>query len=148
MSTKRSVVLKGDPVYNEDGVAVTTLRPGWLVKGVSYIDVAADGDTPMPRAFVVEREELGQGLDNARQGSGTISAYYASGDTVKVAVCGPGDVVTAFIASGETVNEDTLLTSNGDGLLEAYSASDYVIGRSLDNLGTVAVATACRVEIV
>lgn len=150
MATKRSVILQGDPNFNEKGKAQATVKPGYLVKGVSFIahQTADASAVKIPAAFAVERDELGAGIDDSRQGSGTISAFYASGDTVKVAVCGPGDIVTAFIASGETVNEDSVLSSAGDGTLEVQDSTDYVIGRALETLGTVAVVTACKVQII
>lgn len=151
---KRTVILKGDPVYNENGVATATVKPGYLVKGVSFIAPQTATVVPMPKAFAVEREEFGTGIDNARQGSGTISAFYASGDVVKVAVCGPGDVVTAYLASGESVSEDAVLASDGAGLLNAISVyssgvgDDYPIARALETIAAPSGAVLIKVEIL
>jgi hypothetical protein len=151
MSTKRSIILKGTPKQNEDGVTATTIKPGYLIKGVSVIaaqDAAATRRSPAN--FALEREELGAGVDNTLQGSGTISAFYASGDQVKVGSFAPGDRVLGYVASGETVNEDTLLASHGTqaGTLAAATTAVGVLARSLDNLGTVAVETFCRIEVI
>lgn len=147
MATKRSVILKGRPIVNEDGATATTIKPGYLVKGVSTIAVqSATGATVVPKAFALERDELGTGIDNAHQGSGTISAFYASGDQVKVGVFKSGDEITAFVASGVVVAEDTLLQSNGDGTL--VGGSGYSIARAKEALTTTSSVRACRVEIL
>jgi hypothetical protein len=102
--------------------------------------------TKLQSAFALERDELGTGIDNARQGSGTISAFYASGDQVKVGVFHRGQELTAFIASGESIAEDDLLESAGDGTLK--EGTGYTIARAMETLGTIAAVTACRVQII
>lgn len=149
MSTKRSITLQGDPVVNEDGKATAAIKPGYLIQGVSYVAAQSINDSRnVPAAFALEREELGEGIDDSLQGTGTLTAFYASGDQVKVGVFGVGMRVLAIVASGETVSEDTLLTSNGAGKLKAATTSAFARARSLDNLGTVTADTFCRVEIV
>ncbi len=149
MSTKRSIILRGDPEINEDGIATATIKPGYLLQGVSYKAPQSINDTRVvPAAFALEREELGEGIDDSLVGSGTLTAFYASGDTVKEGVFDAGDRALGIVASGETVNEDTLLTSNGAGKLKAATTSAYARARSLDNLGTVVADTFCRVEII
>lgn len=146
MATKRSVILKGTPTVNEDGAASAEVRPGYLVKGVTTIAHQTVSNAPVPKAFALEREELGRGFDNTYQSAGQDSAYYASGDTVKVGVFRPGDVVTAWIASGQNIQADELLESAGDGTLK--SGSTALVGRSLDEIGAVTVLTPLRVEIM
>lgn len=147
MSTKRSIILRGCPEQNEYGIASEQVKPGYLVKGVSTVaNQTATGK--VPRALALERDELGQGIDNSLQGSGTSSAYYASGDTVKVGVFDSGDEATVFLASGAgTVNEDSLLGSAGDGTFNVQAAAG-AIARSLENCGTVHVARSVRVQFV
>lgn len=147
MSTKRSVILNGADLVqvNENGAASEAIKPGYLVKGVSTI--AKQTSTGwVPPAFALERSELGAGIDDAHRGSGTIAAAYASGDTVKVGVCPPGTVLTAYIPSGQNIQEDELLESNGNGTLK--SGSTNPVARSLDNVGAVTVETAIRVQII
>jgi hypothetical protein len=144
MSTKRSVILKGSPEVNEDGVASATVKPGYLVKGVSTV-AHQTSTTKVPKAFALERDELGQGIDNSKQGSGTGSAFYASGDKVKVGVFYAGCEVTAFVASGN-YTEDDLLESAGDGTL--VEGSTNPIARIKESLGSVVAVTAARVEIL
>jgi hypothetical protein len=135
---KRKIVVKGEPVYNEDGVASAEIKPG-------YLNTAQGAD--IPRQFAVEREELGRGIDNTRQGLGTGSAYYASGDVVKVAVCYPGCEVTAFVNSGVQVADGDLLTAANDGTLEAVGGGDFPIAQALEAIDVTEV-TAVRVRIV
>jgi hypothetical protein len=149
MSTKRSVILQGgdNVVYNEEGAASAQVKPGYLVKGVSTIAHQTSTDK-VPAAFAVERDELGAGIDNTYQTSGTISAFYASGDTVKVAVCPAGTILTAYIASGQNIQEDELLDSAGDGTLKTSASDDAVVARSLETVGAVTTTTALRVQVV
>jgi hypothetical protein len=144
MATKRSVILKGCPTVSEEGVASATVKPGYLVKGVSSV-AHQTSTTKVPKAFALERDELGAGIDNTYQGSGTGTAFYASGDRVKVGVFAAGDEVTAFLASGNYV-EDDLLESAGDGTLQEGSTNP--IARVMENLGQSAAVRACRVQIL
>jgi hypothetical protein len=141
---KRSIVLKGSPTVSEEGTASATVKPGYLVKGVGTI-AHQTSTTKVPKAFALERDELGAGIDNTYQGSGTISAYYASGDKVKVGVFAAGMEVTAFLASGN-YTEDDLLESAGDGTLAEGSTNP--IARVMETLGSVVTVTKCRVQIL
>jgi hypothetical protein len=145
MASKRSVVLKGSPQVSEQGVASATVKPGYLVKGVSSV-AHQTSTTKVPKAFAMERDELGAGIDNAHQGSGTVSAFYASGDRVKVGVFYAGCEVTAFVASGQNITEDDLLESAGDGTLSEGSTNP--IARAMETLGAVTTTTAVRVQLL
>jgi hypothetical protein len=131
---KRSIIQRGADLVqvNEDGVAGSVVKPGYLVKGVTTIDHATvNSAIGVPKAFALERDELGTGIDDTRQGSGTISAYYASGDTVKVGVFPGGTRFLCFVASGENIAVDTKLESAGDGTLRAYT-NGTPIARALE----------------
>jgi hypothetical protein len=144
MANKRKVILKGCPIINEDGVASAAVKPGYLVKGVSTI-AHQTSTTKVPKAVALERDELGQGIDNTYQNSGTGSAYYASGDTVKVAVFAAGMEATVFLASGN-YSEDDLLESAGDGTLQEGSTNP--IARMKESLGLLTTGGAARVEFL
>ena len=147
MSIKRSVILRGCPEQNEYGTASAQVKPGYLVKGINTI-AHQDASGKVPRALALERDELGAGIDNSLQGSGTGSAYYASGDKVKVGVFDSGDEATVFVASGAgTINEDTLLSSAGDGTFKADTAAN-AIARSMENKGVVTVGSSLRVQFI
>lgn len=154
---KRVVVLKGVPKYTEVGKASAQVNPGYLVKGFTTVaHQNASAVTPVQKAFAVERDELGTGIDGtyATTGSGTGNYYYASGDQVKVAVCHAGMEITAFLGSGVSCTEDVLLESAGDGTLkgmDAYSSGvgpAFPIARALETLSAAVAAQAVRVEIV
>lgn len=147
MANKRSVIVRGTPVVNEDGAATAQVKPGYLVDGVTSIAHHASAGGNTPRAFALERSELGTGIDNTYQGQGTGSAFYASGDVVKVAVCAPGDEVTAFLASGQTVAVNGKLESAGDGTFRPL-ASGTPLCVAIDAVSVgVAAVTAIRVRI-
>jgi len=146
MSTKRSVILKGCPEVNEEGTASEAIKPGYLVKGVSTIAKQTGTTGSVPKAVALERDELGTGIDNTLQGSGTVSAFYASGDQVKIGVFKSGEEATMFVASGQDIDEDDLLESAGDGTLAAGTTKP--IARAKETLGAVTVETALRVEFL
>lgn len=146
MSTKRSVILKGCPEVNEEGTASEAIKPGYLVKGVSTIAKQTATTGSCPKAVALERDELGTGIDNTLQGSGTGSAYYASGDRVKVAVFASGDEATGYVASGQDIQEDELLESAGDGTFK--SGTTKPIARAMETIGAVTAETALRVQFL
>lgn len=150
MSTKRSVILRGSAVvFDESAAATEEVKPGYLVKRPNTgVAVQTASGTKAPFVIAVERDELGQGIDNDLQGSGTESAYYASGDRVKVAVCPPGTIVTAYIASGQNIQKDELLSSAGDGTLAAEGTAEQAMAISLEEVGAVTEATAIKVQVI
>lgn len=146
MATKRSVILKGCPAINEDGAASEAIKPGHLVKGVSTIALQTGTTGSVPKAVALERDELGTGVDNTYQGEGTGSAFYASGDRVKVAVFKSGDEALGFVGSGQNITEDDLLESAGNG--DYAEGSTKPIARAMETLGAVTVRTALRVQFL
>lgn len=145
MAVKRSVILQGQPNVNENGTATEAIKPGYLVKGVSAISLQTSTGK-VPCAIALERSELGVGLDNTYQSSGVPSAFYASGDQVKVAVFAPGDVFTGFIQSGAVISEDDLLVSAGDGTFKEGTSD--VVARALDTLSVLSTVQACRMQAI
>ena len=79
MATKRSIILKGCPVVNEEGAASEAIKPGYLVKGVSTISLQTATTGYAPRALALERDELGRGIDDTYRSSADAAAY-AIGD--------------------------------------------------------------------
>lgn len=148
MANKRSIIVKGCPEVNEEGSATEAVYPGHLVKGITSI-AKQTGTGQVPVAVALERDELGAGIDNTYQGPGTESAYYASGDQVKVGVFKPGEVALLFLASGQTIAVDATLVSDGAGCVKPGSTAGTVVGRALDAVSVgVAALTAIRVEIM
>jgi hypothetical protein len=143
---RRSIILMGTPHVNEEGVATAVVKPGYLVDGVTQIAAHASAAGACPRTFALEREELGAGIDNLYLGTGTISSDYAIGDTVKVGSFKQGERVYAFVASGQTILENSRLESAGDGTLRLYSAG-VIIGRALEAVTSLALSRL-RTEIM
>jgi hypothetical protein len=136
MAAKRTIALLGAPYVNEDGSASEAITPGMLVKGVTSIEKHATAGGAHSRTFALERDELGNDIDED----------YAIGDTVKVGSFTPGQRVLAFIASGQNITADGKLESAGNGTLRAL-ASGVAIARALETLN-VTELTRIRVEIV
>jgi hypothetical protein len=153
MAIKRTVVLRGEPEFNEYGAATEAIKPGYLVKGVST--VAKQTRTgKVPACVAVERSELGAGIDDTYlvTGDGAPAAAYASGDQVLVASFDAGDEATLRVASGQNVSEDSYLESAGDGTVRVAAAASITSGTfiatALETLGAVATETLVRVRFV
>jgi hypothetical protein len=99
-------------------------------------------------ALALERSEFGAGIDNTYQGYDTPSAFYASGDQIRVAVLDAGDEAVVFVASGETISEDTLLGADNTNPGLFKSSPTVPLVRSLETLGAVTVETAVRVQVI
>jgi hypothetical protein len=147
MSNKRTIVLRGSPEVNEYGIAQETIKPGYLTKGVSQISKATSTHR-VGFNLALERSELGTGIDDAHRGVSTISAFYASGDQVKVGSFDAGDEAVVYVASGQNISEDDYLTSAGDGTFaETATVADFMC-RALETLGVVTVETPVRVQVI
>lgn len=147
MANKRTIILQGTPIINEDGVASEAIKPGYLVKGVSTIAKQTGATTAaVPVTVALERDEFGAGIDDTYRGSGTIAAAYASGDVVKVAALYPGCVFVGYIPSGQNIVEDDKLQSNGGGLF--IEGTDNPIVRAMETVGAVTVETAVKLQVI
>jgi hypothetical protein len=142
---RRVIILKGDPIQNEEDQAAEAITPGHLLNfdssGNLIKNVTAANQA---RAFALERDELGKDIDQA----------YAIGDTVRVGVFSPGQRVYAWLASGQnTAKGDYLAPSTTAGLLTKSGVTTTLrVARALeavDTSGSAPVAgTRIRVEIV
>jgi hypothetical protein len=152
MAEKRSIILRAGGsavVYDEQAAAVAQIKPGYLVKRTnSGAAVQTASGVKAPFVIATEREELGKGIDATYETDAATPYYYASGDRVKVAICPPGTVVTAWIASGQNIQKDELLSSAGDGTLAAETDADNAMAISLEEVGAVTVLTAIKVQVV
>lgn len=144
---KRVVILKGEPIYDEDGLAAAAIKPGHLVKGVTTVAVHSTAGGNTPRRFAVERSEMARGVTDDYQDIPALASAYAVGDTVKVACCYPGMRILARIASGQSIVADGQLESAGDGTLRAIAAGTP-LARCLETTGVVTSETLVRVEIM
>lgn len=132
---RRVIRLMGHPQVTEEGAADEAITPGHLVDGVTVIGRHAVANGP-GCTFALERDEIGQDIDQA----------YASGDTVKLGHFAGGTRVYTFLASGESVAADAWLGSNGDGTLKAWASGPYT-GRALEAVNAASGDTRIRVEV-
>jgi hypothetical protein len=126
--TPKKNLLKGTPIQFEAGAAGPVI-PGELVMlandgRVQRHNVAAD---VAEAAFAREQEWAG----------GSIDAAYPANDRVPYYVCRKGDVVYAFVATGNNVAIGAKLESNGTGALRL----------STHGTGTAAAAAAWPIAV-
>ena len=108
----KTIIFKGDFVRKE-GVAGGAITPGHLVKNFAsniVVHAAAGGNTR--KAFALENDLVGDGIDTA----------YASDDTVQIGIPGRGAEVYAWLKNAENVAAGDPLESAGDGSLQAHTA--------------------------
>jgi hypothetical protein len=133
---RTAIVLQGQPIYSEDRAANEAITPGHLVAGgTTTLTKHATANGP-GRNYALERDERGTPITTA----------YASGDTVKVGAFAGGQVVYAWLASGQNVAIDAYLGSNGDGTLKAYSSGPY-LARALEAVDASSGALRIRAEV-
>lgn len=142
---KRVIILRGEPLVNEDGVASAAIKPGHLVDGVLSVAPHAVAGGRCARTFALDREEMGAGIDDTYRTQPTVSSDYAIGDTVKVGSFAPGMRVNALIADGVAVTINGFLESAGDGTLRPITTG-VAIARALQTITGVGL-TRIRVEV-
>lgn len=137
MSTRRVIALLGQPLVTEEGKATEAITPGMLVQGVTQLKRNATASVFTNKAFALERDEMGDG----------INVPYASGDTVKVGHFWPGQRVYALLASGQNVAEDAKLEPATDGYVKAGTTAP--IGRAMEAVNNTTGGTPrVRMEIL
>jgi hypothetical protein len=137
-TSKRTIHLLGQPVYNEDGAAAEAIIPGHLLRGVTSLSKNNTTNERCPVIVALEREEMGKSIDDA----------YAIGDTVKVGHFQQGHHFLGWLASGQNVAAGALLGSNGAGLFTAASVTHATaVVRALEALNATANARI-RLEVL
>lgn len=76
----------------------------------------------------------------------TIDTPYAAGELALVGVMHPGAKVYALVPSGQDINADDFLESNGDGYLK--SGTTNPVAKALESVGAVTALTRVRVEVL
>jgi len=135
-TSKNTIYLLGQPIYNEDGMADSPIIPGMLVKGFNGLVPNDRAGARIEVAVALEREEMGKGITDP----------YQIGDTVKVGVFKRGARFLGILVSGTAVNEGDPLTGAANGLLTVGDEANS-IGRSLETLAGD-VTRRVRVEVV
>lgn len=114
-----TITLKGDFVRKE-GEASAGITPGHLVEfgGANDLQVHSSAGGPARKAFALENDLVGDGIDDA----------YVAGDTVQYGVFPSGSEINAWLAYPENVSAGDPLVSAGDGELVAFIESTYEAG--------------------
>jgi hypothetical protein len=136
---KRTIILMGDPIYNEDDKAAEAITPGHLVtfNGSGNLIKHATAGGQAQLAIACERDEMGKSIDDA----------YVVNDRVKVAVLRKGDRANALVAAGAAaIAKGSFLESAGNGTFRVL-ASGVALARSLDTLDNSGSGAAARLRI-
>jgi hypothetical protein len=146
--SKRVIILMGDPTINEERKATEAIKPGHLIMHASATTCSKNtaNGADVARAFALERDELGKGIDDTYSNDAGASAY-AANDYVKEAVCYPGCRVNAWIPSGQNISAGNYLQADNAGRLVVY-ASGARLARALEAVNATAGDARIRVEIV
>jgi hypothetical protein len=133
----KCVVLRGEPIVDEQNVAKEALKPGHLIEinaGEWRKHATAGGAAGA--IFALERDELGKGID----------VEYAIGDRVKAGFFAPGDRVNAILPSGQDGAEGAEVESDGAGRLKVGTTKP--VGRLAAASGALTADTRVPVIIV
>jgi hypothetical protein len=136
------IQLKGEGTF-EEGRAASAITPGQLL-------ITNSAGNLIPHNVAGGPAEAKFAHEDALQGR-TIDDDYASGELVFHAIQRPGDVVFAWAASGEDIENGEFLTSNGDGTLKVASGTQHRVGVALEDADltdTDAENTRIRVRII
>lgn len=148
MQNPRTILLAGKPHILNTEVASEAATPGMLMEshrasaGVRKWRKNSSATNAHQVAVLLNQSEQNLGIDSA----------VAAGDLVPIALLDAGDVFYGLIPSGQSIANEQLLQSNGDGYLKdatSDAASTNVARfKALDDLGAVTVPTRCRVEVL
>ena len=140
--TVKTIVLKGNEfVVRKEAIALGAITPGMLIEraagGVQAHSTAASNAA---RAFTVEREITGDGIDVA----------YATDDTVLYGIFHPGVELYAVVSGAVALGE--YLESDGAGGLRTAAADAATDTAQRASIVAVAIAanvsTRCKVEVL
>lgn len=130
-------------VIVNDKATSAIVTPGMLVEthnssgAARWRPHAASAGTFPQRAFALDEPYMNRGVDD----------NYAAGDLCQVLIALPGSVIWAIVPSGQNIDADDKLESNGDGKLKA--GTTYPIAKALDSTGgAVLVDTRVRAEVL
>lgn len=150
MSNTVSIAVYGNPAVElESIVATAAVTPGFLMERASATTVqphsSAQGSAQT--LFAVEDKMTG-GASTTGSFVATVDVPYAVGDKVYMLYARPGDVIWAWLDTGENVTVGTFLVSAGNGNLEAYAGPIggpcEVVGAALEAVNAV---TASRIQV-
>lgn len=111
----KTIVLKGSPMRQE-GKAGGAVTPGHLLAEEADGDLVVhptSGGNASPR-FAVENSYMGKQITDA----------YTSGERLYYVNAFPGVEINAILAANQTILNDDMLESNGDGTLKKHTPPD------------------------
>lgn len=124
-----AICLKGDFVRKE-GEASAAITPGDLIEfgGSNDLQVHSVVGGPARKAFALENDLVGKGVDDA----------YTAGDTVQYGVFQPGAEAYCRLAATETCSKGDFLESAGNGRLQVTSSAvpASIVGVALEAQGS------------
>jgi hypothetical protein len=143
MATPKQIVLSASAGYQQvEGEATEAITPGFLVEFATATTIqkhdASGGLTE--KLFALENGWAGKAISDA----------YATGETVFAYRAQPGDVVYAYLATGNNAAFGARLVSNGDGYLKVETEASGGVDESYVGVATEAVnasAAALRIRI-
>jgi hypothetical protein len=124
----------------EEGVAGGTIKPGQLLQlnSSGQVVVHATAGGAAERAYAVEDALQGRGIND----------NYSSGERVSYVLASPGDVVYAWLGSGNNVSAGALLSSAGNGDLRAITSGHVALAVALEAVNATSSAQRIRVRVL
>lgn len=139
MSNHNRIVLKAIGRADE-GNAAAAITPGHLLalnSAGAYVPHNSAGAQP-ERLFAVENALAGKGINDA----------YASGDRIQIHVAAPGDEVSAWLTTSQTVVVGDQLASAGNGSLRKKNSGDFPVAIAIEAVTTTTSAARIRVRVL
>jgi hypothetical protein len=117
-----TIILRGNPAAIREDRCNEAFTPGHLIEfnANDRLQKHSTSGGWAARMFALEADYIGNGISTA----------YASGDRVVYADCVPGNIVYAFLASGQNVARGDYLMSNGAGLLTARTSTNIGVAQA------------------
>lgn len=134
----KTVELYGYGTQHE-AIALGAITPGMLVeRAAGGVQACTADGAPANTAFANEYALTGRGIDDA----------YATDDQVIFTTYGPGAGVYALVAAGAAaITEGALLSSAGDGTLEAAGTDVVAIAQALEAVDNSGGGSAVRIKV-
>ena len=137
----KTIALKGGFIRKE-GEASSAITPGHLVEfgGINDLQVHSAAAGPARKAFALENDLVGRGIDDA----------YAAGETVQYGVFEQGAEVLAILAIGQTIAKGDKLVSNANGQLKEYGTEveqDSIVGWAMEAVTTTSAVARITIEV-
>lgn len=118
------ISLLGEPIFKE-GTTTAAINPGHLVElgGAKGLQAQSSAAKDCRRAFVLENDLIGKGIDDA----------YKAGERIRYGSFHAGQEVYAKLAAAATaVAKNIALEAAGDGTVRKQSGVGVIIGYALE----------------